>query len=183
MHVSAGLAVQTIWFMSELDHENGGTRILPSSALWKRTPRRPRMHTLNELPEDLAAAQKELDEAKFAEESIPATGEPGGKCRRSLCVFSFGSLTEAAARHAGLYRAVVAHGGGEHHGGPDACGAGRPVDPDVLPGKLRDYCWHLGCILLKNASDIVVDRATRSSTTSVSPAHPSSAPVRTCTGL
>ena len=87
MHVSAGLAVQTIWFMSELDHENGGTRILPSSALWKRTPRRPRMHTLNELPEDLAAAQKELDEAKFAEESIPATGEPGGKCRRSLCVF------------------------------------------------------------------------------------------------
>ena len=128
--------VQTIWFMSELDHENGGTRILPSSALWKRTPRRPRMHTLNELPEDLAAAQKELDEAKFAEESIPATGEPGGKCRRSLCVFSFGSLTEAAAaRHAGLHRAVVAHGGSQHHGGPDACGAGRSVDPDVLPGR------------------------------------------------
>jgi hypothetical protein len=115
-------ARQTIWFMSELDHENGrattptravialvwmtlagcavilavihscrhctslddpctvllwgcpvmlahprplcrarsGTRILPSSALWRRTPRRPKGHTLEELPADVAAEQKEM---------------------------------------------------------------------------------------------------------------------------
>ena len=50
--------VQTIWFMSELDHENGGTRILPSSALWRRTPRRPRGHTLEALDEQIMAQQK-----------------------------------------------------------------------------------------------------------------------------
>jgi hypothetical protein len=69
--------VQTIWFMSELDHENGGTRILPSSALWRRTPRRPQGHTLEVLDEQIVAQQKEMDEEKFAQESIPATGEPG----------------------------------------------------------------------------------------------------------
>lgn len=50
--------VQTIWFMSELDHENGGTRILPSSALWRRTPRRPQGHTLEVLDEQIMAQQK-----------------------------------------------------------------------------------------------------------------------------
>jgi len=63
--------------MSELDHENGGTRILPSSALWRRTPRRPQGHTLETLDEQIMAQQKEMDEEKFAAESIPATGEPG----------------------------------------------------------------------------------------------------------
>jgi hypothetical protein len=50
--------VQTIWFMSELNHENGGTRILPSSALWRRTPRRPQGHTLEVLDEQVMAQQK-----------------------------------------------------------------------------------------------------------------------------
>jgi ectoine hydroxylase-related dioxygenase (phytanoyl-CoA dioxygenase family) len=69
--------VQTIWFLSELDHENGGTRILPSSALWKRVPRRPRGHTLVQLGEEELAAQSAMDEERFAKESIPATGAPG----------------------------------------------------------------------------------------------------------
>ena len=57
--------------------KTGGTRILPSSALWRRTPRRPQGHTMETLDEQIMAQQKEMDEEKFAAESIPATGEPG----------------------------------------------------------------------------------------------------------
>ena len=151
--------VQTIWFMSELDHENGGTRILPSSALWKRTPRRPRMHTLNELPEDLAAAQKELDEAKFVEESIPATGEPGGKCRRSVCVFF-----RPPHRSGGCQTCWSILGNRGTRRGSTSRRTGRV------------WRWSV-------SGSRCTSGATRSSTTSVSPAPPSSAPVRTCTGL
>jgi hypothetical protein len=66
-------SVQTIWFLSEFEQENGGTRILPDSSHWRRRPRAPLGHTLHPAPVEERERQSQSDEQLFADESIAAT--------------------------------------------------------------------------------------------------------------